>query len=699
MPADGKTGDLLFEIGCEEIPAKMLARALEELPRAVKAKLDAARLEHKSIKALGTPRRLAVIVRGLAERQPDLREEVVGPPVGAAFAADGSLTKAGQGFAAKNGVDASQIAKKEVPGKKGLYAVASRHVVGGETRALLPELLRDLAAGIAWPKSQRWGWTEVTFVRPVQWLVALYGGEVVPMTWAGQTAGRSSRGHRFLANAQVEIANADAYASALRAAHVIVDPEARKTEVLAEIKRIEGETGLRVRPDDTLLAEVINLGEYPVGVSGEFQPAFLEVPEEMIVTAMRNHQRYFAMEDKAGKLANRFTTMMATVVKDPAVVRKGNETVLASRLSDAKFFFGEDKKHSFADWNKKLDAVVFQTKLGDAAKTIGQKVRRIRAIVEMLGGSPSGVRAAELCKSDLASGAVGEFPELQGIMGKHYAVIAGESADVAACIEEHWWPKGQGAALPRSADAALIAMADRVDTLVGCFATGLIPSGNADPLGLRRAAIGVLSILLAREDVPASVDLLIDAAVSAYGSAVTLSPDARTQLDEFFRARLRGILVDEEGLDAQAVDVALAVGAANPQDARARARALAVVPADVRAAFKRIGNILDDARAKGFGTQPQPEPNVFTAEVERNLWSAFAQREKAMLQAVGEKRYKDSFEVLAALGPQLAAFFDKGGVMVMDPKPELRENRLALLHAIYDPFVKIGDFRKLGGAS
>ncbi|MBV8762283.1 MAG: glycine--tRNA ligase subunit beta [Deltaproteobacteria bacterium] len=694
MPAD-----LLFEIGCEEIPAKMLARALEDLPRAVKAKLDAARLEHKAIKALGTPRRLAVIVKGLAERQPDLREEVVGPPVGAAFAPDGSLTKAGQGFAAKNGVDASQIAQKEVPGKKGLYAVASRHVVGGETRALLPELLRDVAAGIAWPKSQRWGWTDVTFVRPVQWLVALYGGEVVPLTWAGQTAGRNSRGHRFLANTQVEIANADAYASALRAAHVIVDPEARKTEVLAEIKRIEGETGLRVRPDDTLLAEVINLGEYPVGVSGEFDRAFLEVPEEMIVTAMRNHQRYFAMEDKAGKLANRFTTMMATVVKDPTVVRKGNERVLASRLSDAKFFFGEDKKHGFDFWNKKLDAVVFQAKLGDSAKTIGQKVRRIRAIVEMLGGSATALRAAELCKADLASGAVGEFPELQGIMGKHYAVIAGESAQVAACIEEHWWPKGQGAALPRSADAALVALADRIDTLVGCFATGLIPSGNADPLGLRRAAIGVLSILLAREDGPASVDLLIDAAVSAYGSSLALSSDARTQLDEFFRARLRGVLVDEEGLDAQAVDVALAVGAANPGDARARARALAVVPADVRAAFKRIGNILDDARAKGFGTQPQPQPAVFTADVERNLWNAFAEREQAMLKAVGDKRYRDSFEVLAALGPPLAAFFDKGGVMVMDPKPELRENRLALLHAIYDPFVKIGDFRKLGGAS
>ena len=701
MPAD-----LLFEIGCEEIPAKMLARALADLPAAVKAKLDAARLEHKSVKALGTPRRLAVIVKGLAERQPDLREEVVGPPVSAAFAPDGSLTKAGQGFAAKNGVDASQIAQKEVPGKKGLYAVAARHVVGGETRALLPELLRELAAGIPWPKSQRWGWTETTFVRPVQWLVALFGGEVVPLQWAGQTAGRKSRGHRFLSASAagaspaastsggwVEIGSPDAYATALRAAHVIVDPEARKTEVLAEIKRIEGETGLRVRPDEALLAEVIHLGEYPVGVSGTFDPSFLEVPEEMIVTAMRTHQRYFAMEDKAGKLANRFTTMMATVVKDPAVVRKGNERVLASRLSDAKFFFGEDKKHGFDDWNKKLDAVVFQAKLGDAAKTIGQKVRRIRAIVHALGGDDTALRAAELCKGDLASGAVGEFPELQGVMGKHYAAIAGESAQVASGIEQHWWPKGQGAPLPESVEAALVALADRVDTLVGCFATGLIPSGNADPLGLRRAAIGVLAILLARPT--HTTDQLIDAAVAAYGSALTLKDDARTQLDEFFRARLRGVLVEESGVDPQSVEVALAVGASNPSDALARAQALAVVPHDVRAAFKRIGNILDDARAKGFGTQPAPDAAKFVSPVESTLWNAWTSHAGEL----ASKSYRDVLGVLASLGPALAAFFDKGGVMVMDPKPELRENRLALLHAIYDPFVKIGDFRKLGGAS
>ncbi|HLL21190.1 MAG TPA: glycine--tRNA ligase subunit beta [Kofleriaceae bacterium] len=706
MPAD-----LLFEIGCEEIPAKMLTRQLVELPVLVEKRLADARLEHKGIATYGTPRRLAVIVRGLAERQPDLEEEVTGPPAGAAFAADGSVTKAGQGFAAKNGVDPGTLQKKEVPGKKGLYAIAVRSVKGQDTRALLPALLTDLAKSITWPKSQRWGWSEVTFVRPIQWLVVLFGGEVIPVTWAGLTATRNSRGHRFLANHAVEIASAEAYVEALRAAHVVVDPETRKEDVLAELSRLEKETGLRVRPDDALLAEVIHLGEYPVGVSGQFDPAFLEVPEEMIVTAMRTHQRYFAMEHEDGKLANRFATLMATIVRDTKVVAHGNEKVLASRLSDAKFFFGEDKKKTAADWNTKLDAVVFQAKLGDKAKTIGQKVRRLVRLVESQCVDRDidvsvAVRAAELCKADLASSAVGEFPELQGTMGRHYARIAGEPDGVAHAIEQHWWPKGQGGALPVTPEAALVAIADRVDTLVGCFATGLIPSGNADPLGLRRAAIGVLAILLDRgpegarggRRFPRSTDGLIDAATAAYDGAVTLSAPAREQLADFFKSRLRSMLVDEEGLDVQAVEVALAGDASDPTDVRARARHLAKVPPDTRAAFKRIANILDDAKKKGFGQQKQPAANAFTSPVEHALWDAYRGRTEAIASSITRHEYTEAFRALAELGPSLAAYFDKGGVMVMDPDPTLRENRLAMLSAIYEQFVQIGDFRKLGGA-
>jgi glycyl-tRNA synthetase beta chain len=709
MPAD-----LLFEIGCEEIPAKMLARALVELPALVEARLTGARLPHGGVRVLGTPRRLTVITKQLADRQPDLNEEVVGPPASAAFAADGSLTKAGQGFAAKNGVDPAALARREVAGKKGLYVVAVRSVVGQATRELLPELLADVARSIAWPKSQRWGWGETTFVRPVQWLVALFGGEVVPLSWAGITSGRHSRGHRFLAGGPVEIATADTYVEVLRAAHVVVDPEVRRDLVRAELARLEHETGLRVRPDEALLDEVIHLGEYPVGVSGTFDPSFLEVPEEIIVTAMRTHQRYFAMEHEDGRLANRFATLMATIVKDPVVVQHGNEKVIASRLADAKFFFAEDRKKSFEQWNEKLASVVFQAKLGDKAKTIGQKLRRIEAVVGALGQRVTcnrdvALRAAHLCKADLGSSVVGEFPELQGVMGKHYARLADFPDGVAVAIEEHYFPKGQGGALPSTVEGALVAIADRIDTLVGCFAAGLAPSGSADPFGLRRAAIGVLAILLDRgtggarfaagTGWPLGTDALIEVASRAYGD--TLATDAaRAPLREFLRTRLRGLLVDD-GLAAQDVDVVLGASADDPCDARLRARAVAVVPQAAREVFKRIANILDDAKAKQHLISGEVKPGLFVAGdgAEARLWNAFTGRQDRLQRALEHHQYRDSFALLAELGPDVAAFFDRGGVMVMDPDPVLRENRLSLLQRIYEPFARVADFRLLGGAA
>jgi glycyl-tRNA synthetase beta chain len=708
------SADLLFEIGCEEIPARMLARALAELPALVEARLSSARLAHAGVRALGTPRRLAVIVKQLADHQPDLDEEVVGPPVSAALAADGTLTRAGQGFAAKNGVDPSALVKREVAGKKGLYVVALRKVVGQPARGLLPALLAELAGAIAWPKSQRWGWGETTFVRPVQWLVALFGGEVVPVSWAGVTSSRHSRGHRFLANRPVEIATPSAYVEALRAAHVVVDPAVRRDLVRAELSRLERETGLRVRPDDALLDEVIHLGEYPVGVSGAFDPAYLELPEEIIVTAMRNHQRYFAMEQPGGKLANRFATMMATIVRDPDVVQRGNEYVLASRLADARFFVADDRRKSFEQWNEKLAPVVFQARLGDRAKTIGHKLARIEAIVGALVERVAcdrdvARRAAHLAKADLGSSAVGEFPELQGVMGKHYARLAGFPDGVAVAIEEHYLPRGQGGALPSTVEGALVALADRVDTLVGCFAAGLAPSGSADPFGLRRAAIGVLAILLDRgpggarfaadTGWPLRTHALIEIASGAYGE--TLATAAATgPLREFFRTRLRGLLVDE-GLAAQDIDVVLGANADDPCDARLRARAVAVVPPAAREVFKRIANILDDARAKQHAISGDVRPQLFVAPggAEARLWSAFGDRQDRLRGALERRQYRDSFAVLAELGPDVAAFFDRGGVMVMDPDPVLRDNRLSLLQRIHEPFAQIADFRLLGGAA
>ena len=699
--------DLLFEIGCEEIPARMLARQLVDLPAFVEQKLAAARLDHKGVRSLGTPRRLAVIVKQVADRQPDLDEEVVGPPVSAAFAADGTLTKAGQGFAAKNGVapEAFQtLQKKEVAGKKGQYVVAVRHVVGQDARALIPALLADIAASIAWPKSQRWGWSETTFVRPVQWLVSLYGGEVVPLTWAGQTAGRQSRGHRFLSPGTVEIASPEHYVEALRGAHVVVDPEARKDLVRAELRRLEAATGLRVRPDEGLLGEVIHLGEYPVGIVGEFDPRFLEIPEEIVVTSMRTHQRYFAMEQPSGALANKFATMMATIVKDPVVVQQGNQKVIASRLSDGTFFVAEDRKKSFEAWNEKLDQVVFQAKLGADAKMIGHKVRRLEAIAAAVataaGADVETARAAaRVCKADLASHAVGEFPELQGIMGRHYAKDFGLPAAIGTAIDEHWWPKGQGAALPTSDAGALLALADRMDTIVGCFAVGLEPSGSADPFGLRRAAIGIWQILLARPAWSSLWPTLFAATRDALAAQGVVVKDA-TSLDEFFRARLRGILIDG-GIPPQDADAALAQEFRDPVDARARALACANISKDAREVFKRVANILDDARGKGLAGAPAVDPAKFVSDTERNLHAAVGEAQAREQAARTAHDYPAVFSSLERLRPTVAAFFDKGGVMVMDPDAALRDNRLALLRWFVEPYLRIADFRLLaaGGAA
>ena len=710
--------DLLFELGTEEIPSRMLARALAELPALAKARLDAARLTYGEVTALGTPRRLALVVRGLADRQPDLDERVVGPPIGAAFAADGTVTKAGLGFAAKNGVDPATLEKAEVPGKKGLYVVATRHVAGQPTLAVLPALLTDLIGAIPWPKSMRWGWREVGFVRPLHWLVALFGGEVVPVRFAGVAAGRATRGHRFLAPGAIDLTGAADYVEVLRPAFVIVDPVARRRMIAAELGRLAAETGCVVRPDDDLLDEVTGLCEYPVGIAGSFDRAFLEVPEEALVLTMRTHQRYFALEE-GGRLAPRFATIAATVTKDAAIVRAGNERVLAARLSDARFFFAEDCKKDLGALRAKLDDVVFQAKLGDA-KSTGDKVRRIVGIVDALAdhvGFDRRVagRAAELCKSDLLTGVVGELPELQGVMGKHYAARqlaadpawADAAAAVGGAIAEHYMPRGAGAALPASLEGAVVGVADRIDTLVGCFGTGLEPTGSADPYGLRRAANAILAINLdlgkggerhatlgAGRGFPIKLDTLIEIAAHQFAGKVEITDTDCGELHEFFRGRLRTVLIDR-GLAGPDVDAALGAGFDDVCDARLRAEALAVVPPAAREVFKRIANILDDAHAKGIAISGEVKPAMFVADgnTEHRLWSAFQGVVDRLDAAQAGQAYRDMLAILVELQPTVAAFFDKGGVMVMDPDAGLRENRLSLLHRILAPFAAIADFR------
>ncbi|HWM88162.1 MAG TPA: glycine--tRNA ligase subunit beta, partial [Kofleriaceae bacterium] len=399
MPPDR---ELLLELGTEEIPAGFLARALAELTGSLPAALAAARLAHGAIHVWGTPRRIALSVAELADRQPDVSERVVGPPVQAAFDKNGAPTRAALGFAEKNGVDVAALEKGEVAGKKGQYVLCTRSEPGRPAIEVLPGLITQLLGGVAWPKVMRWGRGDHSFVRPVHWLVALQGGEVVPVEFAGVRSGRASRGHRFLAadGAAIDLdGSAAGYLTALRQAHVVVEPERRRTMITAELARIEKETGGRVRRDDALLDEVTFLVEYPVAVCGEFDRSFLEVPEEVVVSAMRAHQRYFAMEDQEGRLLNRFVTIAGTVVKDVDVVRHGNERVLAARLADAQFFFREDQKHTPDQLAARQAGVVFQKKLG----TVGQKIQRVVDLALWMAtqvdvDAALVARAAALCK-------------------------------------------------------------------------------------------------------------------------------------------------------------------------------------------------------------------------------------------------------------------------------------------------------------
>lgn len=694
MPAD-----LLYEIGTEEIPAAFLAKALQDLQRLATERLGAARLDAAGVTALGTPRRLTLLVSDLADRQSDLEERLVGPPAKIAFDAEGRPTKAAIGFAKRNGVEVEALEREELDDpkskKKGEYVVCTRRLEGAPAREVLPALLAELTRALPWPKAMRWAGGEESFVRPVHWVVALLGADVLPLSIVGVEAGRETRGHRFLAPASFAVESGrQSYVSALRKAFVIVEPEARRSSIVAELARIEGETGARVREDQALLDEVVNLVEYPVAVCGEFDPAFLEVPEEVIVSAMRSHQRYFAMEDGDGKLANRFVTVAGTVTRDLEVVRHGNERVLAARLADARFFFREDLKVSLDDRARELEHVVFQSKLG----TVAAKAARIGAIAEWLGAlvgadTAAAARAAALCKADLVTNMVGEFPDLQGTMGQHYARAASESEAVCLAISEHYLPRGAGDVLPTTDLGAVVGLADRIDTVVGCFAVGLAPSGSADPYGLRRAALGILAILLDR-GWSVSLRALIATAAERLGVAEVDVPEAlRVEIATFFRTRLKGVLVDVHGLPADCVEAALNAGFDDVPDARARAEAVARLRTredfePLASGFKRVANIL-----KGEAADGDPDSDRFAESEERALWDAFCVARNRVEALLGEGDYHGALQVLSELKGPVDQFFD--AVLVMDKDESVRNNRLALLGRINATFTRIADFRQL----
>lgn len=685
---------LLLEIGTEEIPAGYLSAAMVAIASRCEAALQAARLPFESVRALGTPRRLSLVVEGLAEGQADLEEEMVGPPARVAFDGEGKPTKAAEGFAKRNGVALAELRKGPAEGKKGEYLLCTRREAGKSASEVLEPLLVGLLAELPWPKSMRWHVGEHSFVRPVHWIVCLFGSDALPLKFCGIVAGRMTRGHRFLAPAEIELdGTITGYERALREAFVVVDPEKRQTMIRAEISRIEKDTGGTVRQDDELIVEVANLVEYPVGVCGTFREEYLEVPERVIVSAMRSHQRYFAMSGADGKLLNRFITIAGTVTRNNDVVRAGNERVLAARLADAQFFFREDQKHSLEHFASKLDDVVFQKKLG----SIGAKVGRLSAGAVVL-AKEVGIdvelvkRSAALCKADLTSQMVWEFPELQGTMGRRYALLAKEDPEVCTAIEEHYMPRGASDDLPTSAVAAVVGVADRLDTIVGCFAIGLVPTGSADPYGLRRAALGVLRLF---SDQSWKVDLrvLVGRAAEQLEGTVPVSEKVIAQVLDFLKVRFRGLLTDSKSLPGDCVDAALAVGFADPRDAGARAEAVSDLRSrddfePLAAAFKRVANIL-----KGQSPPGGPNPDAFVEDDERSLWKAYEGIRERVDSKLSGDDYAGALQVLVELKGPVDSFFD--AVLVMDKDELIRDNRLAMLARINDTFTRIADFRQL----
>ncbi|MCL1849083.1 MAG: glycine--tRNA ligase subunit beta, partial [Clostridiales bacterium] len=636
-----------------------------------------------------------LLINGLALQGEDRREEIRGPARKAAYDNEGEPTKALAGFMQAQGVSLEDIVEKEVNGN--LYVFAGKLQSGQHTAEVLPGILTEMVAALYFPKYMRWGDLDFRFARPVRWVVSLLDGEVLPLSIAEVQAGRQSRGHRFLGSADFAIAQAAEYESALEKQFVFVDPQTRKALIWAQITAIAEQNGCRVDPDEELLDEVTFLLEWPTALMGGFDEGYLEMPEEVLITPMREHQRYFPVRDHDGKLVNRFVTVRDGGDRMLELVAAGNEKVLAARLADARFFWDEDRKQPLEAFLPKLEKVVFQEKLG----TVGDKIRRIEGLTDWLAGTlkadaatrADALRGARLAKADLASSMVFEFAELQGIMGRHYALACGEKPEVAQAILEHYQPRFAGDAPAASLAGAFVAIADKVDTIAGIFAIGIEPTGSQDPYALRRAAMGVCQTVLVR-NLPIDLVSLVMQALGQYMHVLADEDGASAVLAriiEFFEARIRAVLSDE-GHRHDVVDCVMGSPFIKIQDVMERAKAVSKLRdhGDFRsllAGFTRANNLTKKAEDSRI------DPALFTEASEMALHAQLLATQKAIDGVMESEGVAGVILALANLSGPVDAFFD--GVMVMAEDPAVRANRLGLLSAVVDLTRRIGDLSKL----
>ena len=686
---------LLFEIGSEEIPAGFVPPALRQLETDLAKALGDARLAHGEVKAVGTPRRLCVWARDVIAKQPDATTEALGPSVQAAFDAEGKPTAAALGFARSQGVAVEALERAQTP--KGERLAARKVVKGQRTEKVLPELLEKLVAGLKFKKAMRWGAETVTFARPMRWMAALYGGKLIKVRYGDIASGVVSYGHRFKAPKAIPLKGTpEDYLAKLRKAFVIADPAERRSEIEKALTAAARRAGGKVRPDEPLLEQVTYLVEHATAVAGEFEASNLTLPPEVVISEQRNHQRYFAVVDGDGTLTNRFVAVSGTPVKDPRVARNGYQRVLRARLADARFFFEEDRKRRLEGRVEDLGRRTYQAKLGTELERVERLERIAVALAGALGlgdAKEQVRRAAHLCKADLGTGMVGEFPELQGIMGGHYARLDGELAAVADAIEDHYKPIGASEDMPRGDVGALVGLADRLHQLVGIIGVGEKATGAADPFGLRRAAIGIVRLLQAR-GYHLSLGAAVDAALEALRGRVPGDGAAvRGQVLEFLRGRLKALWGEE--FDADLVEAVLSAGFDDLVDARRRLEALAEVKrrpdfVPLAVAFKRVANIQEKAADVNAASL---DVGLLREEAERHLASE-VERVGAEVASLRERRdYPAVLRAVAELKPAVDRFFD--GVLVMADDPALRANRLALVKRVADLFGDLADFRKI----
>ncbi|MCB1625407.1 MAG: glycine--tRNA ligase subunit beta [Pseudomonadales bacterium] len=709
--AAGTHRDFLVEIGTEELPPLALPELERSFAAGIAAGLNEAGLPHALVESFATPRRLAVRVAQLATEQPSQEIKLRGPPVSAAFDAEGNAKPAAVKFAEKCGVTVAALAR--VTEGKGEFLFYAGSKPGVLTHELLPLIVQRALAALPIPKRMRWGSSDAEFVRPVHWLLMLFGAEVIEANLLDTLAGNSTRGHRFHAPGSITIERPADYERQLRErGQVIADFAARRARIRQQVVAAGDAIGGETLVDDALLEEVTALVEWPVAVAGQFEARFLKLPREVLISTLQDHQRYFPVLDSAGSLLPWFITVSNIESRDPSQVRAGNERVVRPRLSDAAFFWEQDRNEPLAGRRAALDNVTYQAKLG----SIGARTERVAVlaveIARLIDADPvQTARAAMLAKCDLLSAMVGEFPELQGVMGHYLATADGEGSDVAAAIEEHYLPRGAGTALPSSKVGTALALADKLDTLAGIFAIGQKPSGTRDPFGLRRAAIGVIRILVEKQ-----LDLDLGALTArAVALQPVENPAAASEVADYIVERLRAYFLDNKlparepgdsavaaptliaGATTEMFDAVHAAAPRSPLDFGIRLAALARFlqrpeAESLAAANKRIANILKKSAATAATAV---DTGALQEPAEKSLHAAMLKVRDPVATAVREQRYADALETLATLRPEVDSFFD--GVMVNAPDPVVRANRLALLRELRDMFAAIADLSRLPG--